>query len=78
MNYEDYAGQAWHFRRDPREIEGAWAKLGWQPYLHVARDRLDRSAKGQRAFNRLYVDRLGRVLSEAVPGVGGLSAEPEW
>jgi hypothetical protein len=73
--YEDHAGQAWHFRRDPHEIEGAWSKTD-RSYFYVGED-VGRY-RTERAFLEAYRDdRLRRVLAEAVPGVGGLRLEPE-
>ena len=70
--------RACHFRRDPHErdpheIEGAWAQVDG---LYTAKD--SDKFRSERAFLAAYVERLHRVLAEAVPGVGGLSLAPEW
>jgi hypothetical protein len=62
-SYEDHAGQAWHFRRDFHGL-----------YFYTLADR----HLTDRAFLAIYRVRLRCVLAEAVPGVGGLSLEPEW
>jgi hypothetical protein len=45
-------------------------------YLYGGADKVE--YKSERAFLGRYRDRLRRVLAEAVPGVGGLSVEPDW
>jgi hypothetical protein len=75
-DYDDYPERAWHFRRDPREIEGAWLDPPNVLYLYGGADKIE--YKSARAFMARYRDRLRRVLAEAVPGMGGLSLEPEW
>jgi hypothetical protein len=73
-SHKDHAGQAWHFRGDPHEIEGAWSKHCGD-YLYVSEDR--DKCKTERAFLELYGGRLRRILAEAVPSVGGLRVEPD-
>jgi hypothetical protein len=75
-HYDDYPERAWHFRRDPREIEGAWLDPPNKLYLYGGADKVE--YKSARAFMARYRERLRCVLAEAVPGVGGLSLEPEW
>jgi hypothetical protein len=74
--------QAWHFRRDPAELgilfKNDLCSAEW-PYkrnsLYVIKDL---KGVADSAFLAVYRERLRRVLAEAVPGVGGLSLEPEW
>jgi hypothetical protein len=73
--YDNYPERAWHFRRDPREIDGAWLDPPNVLYLYGGADKEYPSA---RAELETYRKRLRRVLAEAIPGVGGLSLEPEW
>jgi hypothetical protein len=73
----DVADLAWHFRRDPREIEGAWSpKQRDCCYFYTSVDY--DNCLTENAFLATYRDRLRRVLAEALPGVGGLSLEHEW
>jgi hypothetical protein len=59
-------GDAWYFRRDPHEIEDAFAPDG---SIVENRRAEDRSA---RVFLARYGRRLRRILAEAIPGRGGL------
>jgi hypothetical protein len=68
-DYEACTGQAWSFRADPHGIEGEPDRS--EEWLYIAYD-LSR-VRGEHAA---YVRRLRRILAEAVPGVGGLRAEP--
>jgi hypothetical protein len=68
-DYDDYPERAWHFRRDPREIEGAWLDPPNVLYLYGAADR---EYPSDRAFMEIYRKRLRLVLAEAVPGAGPL------
>jgi hypothetical protein len=70
-DYEACTGQAWSFRADPHGIEGVWQPDRSEEWLYIAYD-LSR-VRGEHAA---YVRRLRRILAEAVPGVGGLRAEP--
>ena len=72
--YDRCTDRAWHFRCDPHEIEGAWAERDGL-YLYTSKDRGE--FRSECAFIAAYVERLRLVLAEAVPGVGGLSLEPE-
>jgi hypothetical protein len=74
--YEDHPERAWHFRRDPREIEGAWLDPPNVLYLYGAADTV--VYKSARAFMERCRDRLRRALAEAVPGVGGLAPASNW
>jgi hypothetical protein len=73
-DYEEFADQAWHFRRNPREIAGAWARQ--QDFVWIEAER-EYSRKARRAFHQLYLDRLRRILAEAIPRCGGL-ARIDW
>jgi hypothetical protein len=76
-SYDDHADRAWHFRRDPREIEGAWSpKEGHDCFVYTSWDY--DNYRTEKAFFNEYRRRLRVLLAEAVPGVGGLSLEPEW
>jgi hypothetical protein len=75
-SYDDHADLAWHFRRDPREIEGAWSPK--QDYFVYTSSDYGNSLKNEKPFLNEYRRRLRVLLAEAVPGVGGLSLEPEW
>jgi hypothetical protein len=75
-SYDDYADQAWHFRRDPLEIEGVWLAPPNVSYLYGGGDTV--VYKSARAFMARHRDRLRRVLAEAVGGLGGLNPDPEW
>jgi hypothetical protein len=68
--------QAFPDRMNSHEIEGAWLDLPNVLYLYSGADKVE--YKSERAFLGRYRDRLRRVLAEAVPGVGGLSVEPDW
>jgi hypothetical protein len=73
-DYEEFADQAWHFRCNPREIAGAWARQ--QDFVWIEAER-EYSRKARRAFHQLYLDRLRRILAEAIPRCGGL-ARIDW
>jgi hypothetical protein len=78
-DYDDHADVAWHFRRDPREIEGAWSPK--QDYFVYTMSDYGNSLKNEKPFLNEYRRRLRVLLAEAVPGVGGLRIEPlqaEW
>jgi hypothetical protein len=75
-DYDDHADLAWHFRRDPREIAGAWSPK--QDYYVYTMSDYGNSLKNEKPFLNEYRRRLRVLLAEAVPGVGGLSLEPEW
>jgi hypothetical protein len=79
---DDNPARAWHFKRDPAEI-GVLIKddrcdAEW-PYkrncLYVTKDLY---GVADNVFLAVYRKRLRRLIAEAVPGVGGLSLEPEW
>jgi hypothetical protein len=72
-DYQACTGQAWRFRADPHEIDGVWQPDMGEEWLYIAYDLC--RGRGEHAA---YVRRLRRVLAEAVPGVGGLSLDPEW
>jgi len=58
FDYEDFAGQAWQFPHDPREIEGVWWRAtGHQPYLYGG-DGLHTL----REFDG-YLARIGKLLA---------------
>jgi hypothetical protein len=59
-SYDSYASRAWHFRRDPHEIEGGWGD--GRLYFYTSAD----VRQSDRAFLASYRDRLRRVLAEAV------------
>jgi hypothetical protein len=75
-DYDDHADLAWHFRRDPREIEGAWSPK--QEYFIYTSSDYGNSLRNEKPFLNEYPRRLRILLAEAVPGVGGLSLDPEW
>jgi hypothetical protein len=70
-DYDDHAGLAWRFRRDPREIEGAWSPK--QDYFIYTSSDYGKS-RNETSFLNEYRRRLRILLAEAVPGVGGLAA----
>jgi hypothetical protein len=75
-DYDDHADLAWHFRRDPREIEGAWSPK--QDYFVYTMSDYGNSLKNEKPFLNEYRRRLRVLLAEAVAGVGGLRVAPEW
>jgi hypothetical protein len=74
-DFADYAGQGWHFRWDDNMPEEALYTLGCSAGLGLLDHFTDRNAP---AFLAAYTKRLRRLLTLAVPGVGGLNEDPEW
>jgi hypothetical protein len=79
---DENPARAWHFRRDPAEV-GVLIKddrcgAEW-PYkrncLYVTKDLY---GVADNVFLSIYQKRLRRLLAEVVPGIGGLSLDPEW
>jgi hypothetical protein len=69
-HYDEHPERAWHFRRCPYEIEGAWLDPPNERYLYGGADRREYSSP--REFMETYRKRLRLVLAEAIPGKGAL------
>jgi hypothetical protein len=57
IDYEAHAGRAWWFETDPREITGAWRKIGRQPYVYIEHEMVSIGAF------EAYLARVGRLLA---------------